>query len=429
MIKAKQIEMTKKVQDKFYSFFNPYKSVLSLPAFKALCDISRGILASGSVIINQGAVKLAEKTTPKKTAERFYRNTRREGLSVNLRPFHMQRQCRYFNHETLIIVDESDIVKPHATRMEGLNKVRDGSTGRNDQLGYDLLNFIAYQKQDNGYRMLPVSSDLYSDSMETDSIINLLHDRIDEITIYGHNQGVFVFDRGFDSRINISHLVENQNSFIIRGVGKRNLIIDEEERPFQEVCRSVPLVHCHSGMTRDQHFHCGLQRVRVRTTPYPKKKAESVELWLVVARYESFHQKGYFYFLCDFPNQNLTEDEIISKTLNYYRLRWKIEQSHRQLKQDYKWESMQLMSYEGLKNLNMIFWISISFLYACKEYILLWAKAFPREFGQYRKKLSKLFDFVYSALMKAVKSIFENWSKYDNGSPNKEPAQLLVSFF
>jgi len=429
MISMNQNKMTKKVQDKFYSFFNPYKAKLSLPAFKALCDISRGILASGSVIVNQGAIKLAETATPKKTAERFYRNIKREGLAEKLRQYHMQRQCRNFNHETLIIVDESDIVKPHATRMEGLNMVRDGSSSRHDQLGYDLLNFVAYQKQDNGYRMLPVSSDLYSESLESDSITNLLLDRIDEVTLYSHNKGVFIFDRGFDSRINIAHLVENSNSFIIRGVGKRNLITNGEERPFREVCDSVPLVYNHSGMTKDQHFHCGLQRVKVRTTPYPKKKATSVELWLVVARYESFHKKGYFYFLCDFPNQNLTEDEIISRTLSYYRLRWKIEQTHRQLKQDYKWESMQLMTYEGLKNMNMIFWISISFLYACKEYILLWAEAFPREFGQYRKKLIKLFDFVYSALMKAVKTIFENWSKYDYGSVNKEPEQLWVNFF
>ena len=101
----------------------------------------------------------------------------------------------------------------------------------------------------------------------------------------------------------------------------------------------------------------------------------------------------------------------------------------RRQKQDYKWESMRLMTYEGLKNMNMIFWISISFLYACKEYILLWADAFPREFGQYRKKLIKLFDFVYPALMKVVKIIFENWSKYDYGSVNNEPSQLWVSFF
>jgi len=38
---------------------------------------------------------------------------------------------------------------------------------------------------------------------------------------------------------------------------------------------------------------------------------------------------GYIYFLCDFPDQKLSEAEIISKTPSAYKLRWLIEQAHR----------------------------------------------------------------------------------------------------
>jgi len=44
--------------------------------------------------------------------------------------------------------------------MEELNKVRDGNTGIISNLGYNLLNIVAYKKQEQGYPMLPVSSDL-----------------------------------------------------------------------------------------------------------------------------------------------------------------------------------------------------------------------------------------------------------------------------
>ncbi len=142
-------------------------------------------------------------------------------------------------------MDESDIVKKCATRMEGLNRVRDGSTGAHDSLGYDLQNIVAFCKQNNGYKMLPVSSDLFIDSIDKDTLSNLLHDRIDEITISSGDQGVFIFDRGFDSRDFINHLVSNENSFIIRGVGKRNLIIDHLELPFAQVCNSVPMLYRH----------------------------------------------------------------------------------------------------------------------------------------------------------------------------------------
>jgi len=430
MYSDKQIKIAQNTQVKFHQFMYQFKENFTLPEYKAVRDISRGILSSGSVIVNQIAKDLNEKTTVKKTAERCYRNLRHRNLHERLSAQIIEQQCRHFDNETLIIVDESDIVKSKATRMEGLNIVRDGSTGTHDRLGYDLLNIVAYRKQNNGYKMLPVSSDLFSDSLETDTLSNILYDRIDEITISSGNKGVFVFDRGFDSRELISHLVNNENSFIIRGVGKRNVIIDHLELPFVQVCKSIPMLYRHPGVSNDQWFECGIKRVSIRTHPQPKKNAPSVEVWLVQACYRNNKDKrrGYFYFLCDFPNQHLSEKEIIHKALSSYKLRWLIEQAHRHIKQDFGWEAMQLMSYNGLKNLNSILWLALCFLYAQKDFIIKWAEAYPRQFGQYRKRLKKLFEFVYTALMKAVKKAFTSWSKYDYGARDTEPMQLKIRF-
>lgn len=103
-----------------------------------------------------------------------------------------------------------------------------------------------------------------------------------------------------------------------------------------------------------------------------------------------------------------------------------IEQAHRQIKQDYGWEAMQLMTYTGLKNLNSILWLALCFLYEQKDFIIKWAEAYPRQFGQYRKHLIKLFEFVYTALMKAVKKAFASWTKYDYGARDTEPWQLKI---
>ena len=428
MYSDKQIKIAKNTQAKFHQFMYQFKEGFTSPEHKAIRDIARGILTSGSVIINQIAKDLNEKTTVKKTAERCYRNLKHRILYERLGAQIVEQQCRHFDNETIIIVDESDIVKKSATRMEGLNKVRDGSTGKHDSLGYDLLNIVAYHKNDNGYKMLPVSSDLFSDSLDKDTLSNILYDRIDEITIRGRNKGVFVFDRGFDSRELISHLVGNDNSFIIRGVGKRNVIIDHLELPFVQVCKSIPMLYRHPGVSNDQWFECGIKRVSIRTYPHPKKDAPSVDVWLVQARHRNNRDKrqGYFYFLCDFPNQQLNEEEIIHKVLSGYKLRWLIEQAHRHIKQDYGWEAMQLMTYTGLKNLNSILWLALCFLYQQKEFIIKWMEAFPRQFGQYKKRLKKLFEFVYTALMKAVKKAFSSWSKYDYGARDTEPMQLKI---
>ncbi|MDY0150776.1 MAG: hypothetical protein RBS43_00710, partial [Candidatus Cloacimonas sp.] len=83
--------------------------------------------------------------------------------------------------ETGIIVDESDIIKPKAKKMEGLQKVRDGSTGKNSNLGYNLLNIIAFKEGNTGYQIKPLSSDLIARDMELDSISQTLDDRLVEI--------------------------------------------------------------------------------------------------------------------------------------------------------------------------------------------------------------------------------------------------------
>jgi len=95
--------------------------------------------------------------------------------------------------------------------------------------------------------------------------------------------------------------------------------------------------------------------------------------------------------------------ETIGKVLAYYRHRWKIEQTHRQLKQDYNWESMQLLKYQALTNMNMIFWIANSLLYSCKEQIVQWAVSFPRLFSQYLKNLKGLYELAYSPFQKLLK--------------------------
>jgi len=85
---------------------------------------------------------------------------------------------------------------------------------------------------------------------------------------------------------------------------------------------------------------------------------------------------------------------------------------------------MQLKSYNGLKNLNSLLWLSLCFLYERKDNIIEWVEACPRQFCQYRKKVKLLFEFVYTSLMKAVKSVFTLWKKNEHQAYDKELWQL-----
>jgi len=401
---VKKKEMTQKMQEKFHHFLEPLEKGLNLPEQKFLKAISKGILGSGSVIVRQISQQLDESIDLKKTCKRLYENLRREGLSEKLQQNLLQKQCSHLTKDSLILVDPSDLMKPSSKQMEGLSRVRDGSTGKSCN-GYDLLNMIAFNKEEKGYQILPLCSELYSKEIEIDTKANITIDRINDITVYSNNMGIFVFDRGGDSRINLGKLSGNENAYIIRSMGKRGLIVDAKELNFKEVCRSVKLDYELPGQKKETKLLCGIKRVKVRLDPYPKKHPNTAETWLIVCRYKSKKGKlgGFFYLLCDFPHHQLNLEEIIEKALGSYRLRWKIEELHRQVKQDYGWEEMQLMAYVGLKNLNTILWIVISFLYSLKKMVLQLAEAFPVLLMDKKKNINMLFGFVYYRLFKVVK--------------------------
>ncbi len=52
-----------------------------------------------------------------------------------------------------------------------------------------------------------------------------------------------------------------------------------------------------------------------------------------------------------------------------YGYRWKIEEFHRHVKQEFNWGNIQLMSYVGLKNLNTILMVAVDIIYSAIKYI------------------------------------------------------------
>ena len=412
MININREKINHKVTARFNNFISSLCDGLSLPEQKNFSSVASGILGSSSVIIHRIAQHLDESISLKKTCKRLYQSLTKEGLSEKLSENLLKKQCRNIDDDTLILVDPSDILKPKAEKMEGLTRIRDGSTGERNN-GYDLLNIVAVNKKDTGYEISPLCSDFYSNKSEIDTKSNKISDRINDITVYTGNKGIFVFDRGFDSRIRIGKLSEDENSFIIRSNGKRNLIINGKEQSFDDICKSVKLTDKFTGV-KNKNIICGIKRVKVRLDPHPKKEPETADVWLVVCRFISARNKlgGYFYFLCDFPGHDLTLKEVMIKALTGYRMRWKIEEVHRQIKQDYGWEEMQLLSYQGLKNLNTILWIVVSFSYSLKSIILQLAEAYPSLLLEKKNDLKILYGFVYYRLFNVIKKIFSGVAKY-----------------
>jgi hypothetical protein len=325
------------------------------------------------------------------------------------------KQCGGFDSDTAIIVDSSDIVKPRAKAMEGLNVVRDGSTGKHDKLGYDLLNVIACQKGDNGHEIKPISSDLISRDLEEDSLSQLTQDRLVDINLASGNRGVYLFDRAYDSRRWLEFLQITGMDYIVRSMGRRGLTVNGCEQNFMQVAKSVKLDRRLTAKGSGKHFTCGIKRVQIRLNPHPVKNPETMDTWLVVVRHGGSRntKKGFFYFFCDFPNQpELTLDEIMDKAIEMYRLRWKIEEVHRHIKQSYGWEKIQLTSYIRLQNMNQLLLLTMCFLYSLKKFAYSYLSSFPSIMSYTNKAWGNICDFIFYRLSLLVECCFSTVTRY-----------------
>jgi len=416
MISGQQTKTKEYLQVKFLQFLKRYQDAFTRPEHKFLQDMCLGILKGETVINNKIALNLLEDHSPKDICKRFTRHLNKEDLGTRLQASIITNECHGFDMETGIIVDESDIIKPKAKKMEGLQKVRDGSTGKNSNLGYNLLNIIAFKEGNTGYQIKPLSSDLIARDMELDSISQTLDDRLVEINVACENKGVYLFDRGYDDRKHFALLNLYGMNYVVRSKGVRSLIVDDIERPFRSVVQKIKLNVKINATDSDDLMMCGIKRVKLRTDGHPKKNPETAELYLIVAKFAKHtdESKGLFYLLCDFPSlPNLSNAEIIEKAIRMYRIRWKIEEFHKHIKQVYGWEKMQLSSYDRLINMNQVLLLAVCFLYSLKSYTVQIMQAFSHQIIYRLNKWMKIYDFVYYKLSSIVALCFAHVSRYN----------------
>jgi hypothetical protein len=100
------------------------------PIQKFIFAMIYGLLAGQSCFLTEIARKLNEKIPLAKSVERLSRNLMSledtEAMTAN----YLREVKKHFDDSTILIVDDSDITKTCSHKLEGLCKVRDGSTGK-----------------------------------------------------------------------------------------------------------------------------------------------------------------------------------------------------------------------------------------------------------------------------------------------------------
>lgn len=344
MTKEQKI-ITEKLQVKYSDFLEKLSKTLSKPEKNFLKDSCFGILSSQSCIVRKLAQSLRERVSSKKIQERLIYHLDKPELNKKLSDNLLQRQCRKLDNSSLILIDPSDIVKKYAKKMEGLSRVRDGNDGK-WKTGYDALDIIGLNKKDDNLTVFPIHSQFHSSTVDIDTMKNKLFDRIVDIIINSRNRGTFIFDRGFDDKKVIKELDQHNASYIIRMKKNRVVYNDGNKQNIKEIAENTKLCY-HFKPQKNVKISAGLTSINIPLNPHPLKKPSFAKANLVVARIKSKDNKGrwrseLFFLLCHLNDHNMTNRELVQFTLESYRLRWKIEEVHRQVKTDFGWENMQL---------------------------------------------------------------------------------------
>lgn len=431
---SSQIKLTKSLQVKFSKFISKHSLNLHKPTVKFLRDITNGIIKSQSCIVRQIAQNLSESISLKKTQERLTYQLDNEVELEKIRENMLIQNSKKLNNESLILIDPSDIIKPNATQMEGLKRVRDGNDGKYKP-GYHLIDIVGVNQTASESSVFPIYSDVHSDEIGLDTLKNKIFDRVLDIMIHSNNSGIFVMDRGFDDKKVIGELYKLGAAFIIRMKSNRDIFYKEVLTNIKVVANQIKKRYKFSVDSKTS-IKAGVSEVGIPLSRHKIKNPTQAKAYLVSAEMTTKHKngkvsKGDFTLLISLPNQNYTNKEICKLALESYKLRWKIEEMHRQVKTDFGWEEIQLLKFNRLRALNTLLWLTLSFIYELDDWKYKFANAFSHLMLDKKNNLKILGKFIYYRITKVIRFCFLQsrlYKKKTKFERRRSCDQILLSF-
>jgi len=209
----------------------PY--IATLPAARQLFveQAVQGILASGSLILSQMARALRD--VPTRLVHVLKRFSRHLGATAwhpsVLHAEVLERNATWVYQDTPVVIDLSEIAKPHARRMPHLCTVRDASSkDKRKTPGYWLVE--AYAEPSPGL-LVPLLLVMFSTRQRRFLSQNhVVLDALERLHSLLGDRGIFLFDRGFDARTFLDPLLEWRRRFVLRLRDSRDLVCPDGKK-------------------------------------------------------------------------------------------------------------------------------------------------------------------------------------------------------
>ena len=331
------------------SLVSPQKRVES----KFVAQAIYGMLKSKSVILRNISTALNEPIRTKNTIDRLSRNLKHT-LSPETYANYTRKMVSTIGRDPVILVDDSDVIKPHGKKFEALGEVRDGSSkNKKIEKGYivtEMVGLTANKRQ-------PVSlfSHIHSSrEKEYKSTNYILYSGLDQIIAALKTKATFVFDRGYDMNDLFHFMYKRKQEFIVRIKENRKLFWKGKWfkaatlRDSRKGKIKTTLMFSEDGKPRKETVY--ISHLNIKVT------ASKREIVLVIV-----YGLGKTPMLLATNKVIRSKDDVIN-IVRTYMSRWRIEEYFRFKKQHFNFEDFRVRSLRSINNLNELLTYAIGLL-------------------------------------------------------------------
>lgn len=256
--------------------------------------------------------------------------------------------------EPIVLVDDSDVVKPHGQAFEALGQVKDGSSkDKKVEKGYfvtDMVGLTARQKQ-------PVSlfSRIHSSWEKGFKSTNeVLFQGLNHVIEHLKSTATFVFDRGYDMNALFDFMHEKQQHYIIRLTERRKIFWKGKWfkstvlRDSRKGKIKTTLIFKEEGKVKKETVYVSHLNVKITASKRP------IRLVLVYGLGETPMMLA--------TNRILQNKEDVIGIVRNYMSRWRIEEYFRFKKQHFGFEDFRVRGLTSMNNLNQLLTYAIGLL-------------------------------------------------------------------
>lgn len=380
-----------------------------------------GILRSGSIILKNIGTALNEPIKIENTIDRLSQNLQRN-LSTEIQKNYIKKMLDSLEKFPVILVDDSDVIKPYGKKFEYLGKVRDGSSLDNKiEKGYLMTEIVGLTT--NKKQPVSLFSHLHSSKEKHYKSTNkVLFQGLNQVISNLQSKAIFVFDRGYDMNALFNFMYKREQNFIIRLTEKRKIFWKGKWfkattlRDSRKGKIKTNLIFRREGKEKKETVYISHLNVKITASKKP--------IYLILV-----------YGLGETPMMLATNKIIQGKKdviniVRTYMSRWRIEEYFRFKKQHFGFENFRVKSLKSINNLNQLLTYAIGLLGLLAEkmnsstlpHLLIYnAKALRQDIQFYYYQLA---EGILSTLAYAKEGI-QGWFRIRRNCPRQLELKLV----